>query len=124
VFWTVPPGRVAFLLVAGLRPDRPGFTVVPLDPIPLDDVPGWTGARIREEGPDFGSAMPGAELEGLYELRTAGEVLKLGARTLAFLESDRARKGSEARAAEPARATREAGPGASTLAYTRITLAP
>lgn len=86
-FWSAPPGRgeLSVLLAAGMRADREGLSVLPLLPAPLADARRWSEALGREEGGDFESRMPGSELEGLYQVRTAGEVLKLVARTLAWL---------------------------------------
>lgn len=85
-FWTESRGRLSVMLVMGVREDRPGFSVVPVPPLPLEEAAVWAGAQAREDGPDFASSLPGAELEGLYELRTAGEVLKLVARLLRHME--------------------------------------
>jgi hypothetical protein len=89
-FWATPEGtgQLSLLLVAGIRPDRPGFSVIPLLPAPLAEAADWLEHRGRDDGGDFSSSIPGAELEGLHQLRTAGEVLKLAARTLARLETD------------------------------------
>jgi len=86
-FWTAPPGRgeLSVLLAAGIRTDRPGLSIVALPPAPLHDAPEWTAVVARHDGRDFESAMPGSELEGLYQVRTSGEVIKLVARTLARL---------------------------------------
>lgn len=75
-----PDGRLHLLPVVGLLEGRDGFTVLPLPGLPLSDAPTWTTAAMRQDGADFFSDLPGAELEGLYEVRTAGEVLKLVAR--------------------------------------------
>lgn len=64
------------LVALGLRPDRPGISVIPAEGV-LDDVRHWAGARGRDEGEDFRSTMPGGELDRLYSLETATEVLKL-----------------------------------------------
>jgi len=82
-FWTVPAesSEVHVLLVAGLRGDRPGFSVIPLGPAPL----AGPAAAPGDDGtwPDLVSTMPGAELEGLYHVRTADDVLRLAAGALA-----------------------------------------
>ena len=85
-FWAAPGdgSRLFVLLVSGVRPDRPGFSVVPVPPSHLDEARVWLGASMRPDAPDFESHMPGADLEGLYELRTAGEGLKLAAGVLAL----------------------------------------
>ena len=72
--------------VMDVRGPAAGFSVLPLPMLPLADAPAWRSEPIREDGEDFRSDMPGADLEGLYELRTAGELLKLVAR-LELLES-------------------------------------
>ena len=64
------------LVALGLRPDRPGLSVVPAEGV-LDDVSHWAGSRGREDGPDFASTMPGGDMDRLYSLETATEVLKL-----------------------------------------------
>lgn len=121
LFWTVWGETVSFLLVMGIRPDRPGFGVVPLDPVPLDRLGEWIGTSMRPEGDDFGSTMPGADLERLYELRTAGEVLKLGARVLRYLATapDGARTEEEPGDVPPG-----TGPRPSTRPHIRVSLAP
>ena len=103
-FWSAPPGRgeLSVLLAAGMREEREGFSVVPLLPAPLADAPEWPRALGRDEGGDFRSRMPGSELEGLYQVRTAGEVLKLVARTLSFLGDHPGREEVPGEGAHPA----------------------
>lgn len=79
-FCTSDGEHVVFLGVMGITGPEQGFSVMTLPPLPLADVPIWLSETMRAEGEDFRSSMPGAELEGLYELTTAGEVLKLMAR--------------------------------------------
>jgi hypothetical protein len=121
-FWTVPgDGTVHLLAVAGLNEERAGFTVVPLPGVPLADAPVWADADMRPEaGPDFSTDMPGSELEGLYEVRTAGELLKLGARLDRYLS----RFPDTARAVEPEGGSPEdhASPRPSTLPYLLVSL--
>lgn len=86
IFWSAPEGeRMAVLVTAGLREDRPGFSVVPLPALPLADAPVWVDADVRETGADFESTLPGGELDRLYSLEAAGEVLKLLARVFRYL---------------------------------------
>lgn len=123
LFWTVTGDAVAFLVTMGIRSDRPGFSVALLDPMPLDGVPEWVGSRVREEGRDFESTLPGADLERLYEIRTAGEVLKLAGRLLLYLESlgERATRnvpGPDVRS----RPDDQAGPRPSMLPHVRVSL--
>lgn len=123
-FWTLPgDGTVHLLAVAGLFTDRAGFTVIPLPGVPMEDAPLWAAADMRP-GPetDFATDLPGSELEGLYEVRTAGELLKLGARLDAYL----ARFPQAVRPGEaPSNASAEAGaaaPPPSALPHSIVTL--
>lgn len=70
------PATLQLLLVLGLRPDRPGMSVVPAEGV-LDDVAHWADVAGRDAGVDFESTMPGGELDRLYSLETAAELLKL-----------------------------------------------
>lgn len=81
-FWTAPgDGSVHLMAVAGLLERSSGFTTLPLSPAPLADRSLWSEMVMRPEGgSDFVCDLPGAELEGLLEVRTAGELLKLAAR--------------------------------------------
>lgn len=87
MFWTVTPsGLLHVLLVTGVRPDRPGVGVVPLPSAPLADAERWASTEVRGagEGTDFASSIPGASLDELYGIRSAGEPLKLLARFFAL----------------------------------------
>ncbi|MFW5951550.1 MAG: hypothetical protein ACOCVZ_05485 [Gemmatimonadota bacterium] len=79
------PARLHVLLALGVRPDRPGFSIVTTTGV-LDDEPHWANARGRPEGGDFETTLPGGELDGLYSIETAAELLKLVSR--AFWELD------------------------------------
>jgi len=88
LFWTVSAsGLLHSLLVTGVRPDRAGFGTVPIPEAPLSEAPQWVDAQARPEGDDFASAMPGADVEGLYSVETAGEVLKLLSRFFAYVSN-------------------------------------
>lgn len=88
LFWTMralddpaapPYATVDTLLVLGLRPDRPGFSVVHVG-AELPGGPGHWGdleARAPGAGDDFSSVLPGGELSGLRSIVTEAEVLKL-----------------------------------------------
>jgi hypothetical protein len=87
-FWSRgPAGRFGLLLALGMRGDRPGLSVVLLADLPLEEASDWTRMEMREGGRDFSSSLPGSELDGLYELRSSGEALKLAARLLWRLET-------------------------------------
>lgn len=86
IFWTmvgeedpmVPPFRRLDLVVAmGLRPDRPGLSVIDIGE-DLTGGPGhWGDGDARPDGRDFGNILPGGELEALHAFVTPSEVLKL-----------------------------------------------
>lgn len=80
-------GRVHVLPIGGLLADQPGFTVIPMPSAPLADEAEWLAADMRPGGIDFGSTMPGAEVEGLYEVTNVGEVLQLTARAVDYLRA-------------------------------------
>ena len=75
-------GALHLALIAGMRSDRPGCVVVPVPPQPLDTLPGWATGPAREDGGDFETSLPGAELDGLLGIRTPAEVFKLAALVL------------------------------------------
>jgi len=84
-FWTLgEDGMLHLLLATGIRDARPGLAVVPLPEVPWAEAGTWLDARVRAEGEDFRTTLPGGELEGLYSFTAAGEVLKLAARLFAY----------------------------------------
>jgi hypothetical protein len=112
LFWTLgTEGLLHVLVVLSLRPDR-GLLVVPLPAAPWRDRGSWLEATMREQGGDFSSSLPGADLDGLYALESAGEVLKLLARVLTILEA------SPPPAVSPP--TPGEGPTPTTLPYSRV----
>lgn len=116
IFWTVSrSGTLNALSVTGLLPDRPGFGALPLPSAPLADAGAWLEARVRGSGDDFASRLPGGELDELYSVEAAGEVLKLLARFFAFVQAEPGRL--EERDPVPAGAPRP-----SDLRYTRVSL--
>ncbi len=89
-FWTYvdpedEPARLHVLLALGVRPDRAGFSVVPATGV-LDDESHWAGLDARPGGVDFEATMPGGELDELYSIESAAELLKLT--SLCFWELD------------------------------------
>ena len=87
IFWASPDGeRLSLLVIGGMRDDRPGFSVVPLPPVPLEDAGAWLRTQVRETGTDFETTLPGGDLERLYSFETTGEVLKLVARAFRYVE--------------------------------------
>lgn len=123
-FWTYTEREgeapsLQVLVALGLRPDRPGFSVVPAEGR-LDDVAHWADARGRTDGEDFESTLPGGELDRLYSLETATEVLKLASlcfwQISAYPESLAAEERADPEAAEGD--PRHMGP--SSLPYRRV----
>ena len=87
-FWTLTDtGVLQVLLALGLREGRPGMAVVAVPEVPWADAGQWLHAQGRDSGQDFETTLPGGELEGLYSLETAGEVLKLVARLFHHMET-------------------------------------
>lgn len=123
-FWTLPgDGSLHLLAVSGLLPERPGFTVIRLPGVPLADATAWAAASMRPDGEeDFSSEIPGSELEGLYEVRTAGELLKLGARLDRYLARFPGAAKVAASEARSSNAEASPTPRPSTLAARVVTL--
>ena len=120
VCWTTGErGLLHAMLAIGVRPDRPGLGVVPIPEAPLTDASMWAAASVRGEGEgeDFTSDLPGADLDRLYALKTAGEALKLLAR---FFSYARAFPGALERRA--AHAHEGVLPAPSALPFTRVGL--
>ena len=85
ILWVVSPrGVVHLAVVAGIRSDRAGFVLVPVPPQPLTELAGWLTGPAREEGEEFGTNLPGRELDGLLGLKTPAEALKLAAGLLSL----------------------------------------
>jgi hypothetical protein len=85
-FWTVAAReRLHVLPVTGMRPDRPGFGTLTVPDAPLAHAADWLHATGREGGGDFESDLPGAQLDRLYAIRSVGEILKLMARSFAYV---------------------------------------
>ena len=129
LFWTVGGSAMLNVLpVAGLLPHRPGFGALPLPPVPLVDARIWLDATVRSSGDDFESTLPGGELDRLYSVRVAGEVLKLLARFFAVVGDGGggAPRGVQLEARGPHTGPhRDVGgaPRSSGLPYTRVSLA-
>jgi hypothetical protein len=124
-FWTLTSsGLLHVLAVSGVVPDRPGFGALPLPAAPLSDAAAWLGASARDAGRDFASSLPGAELDGLYSIETAGELLKLLGRFFVLASGPDARMDPRpGRTQEAAAQPRPAGaPPCTRLPYTRVSL--
>lgn len=131
IFWARSRDETLSLMVAmGIRTQRPGLSVVPLPPVPLSDAPGWPRSRVREagEGDDFTTTLPGGELDELYSVIRAGEILKLVAGVFSYLERHPEALGAREEAPHPEELTgpgEEAGPEAGErMAGARPTLLP
>ncbi len=78
-------GALHLALVAGMRSDRPGYLFFPVPPQPFGSLPGWASGPAREDGRDFETSLPGADLDELLGIRTPAEVFKLAALLLGRL---------------------------------------
>jgi hypothetical protein len=93
-FWSAPAEdegargqRLDLLLGLGVRPARPGLTVVSISLEPGNDLAQWADVQARPDGSDFDNVLPGGELQGYRALTTHAEALKLAVR--AFRHIDR-----------------------------------
>jgi hypothetical protein len=111
-FITWNGGLLTVLAVAGVRPDRAGLSTLPIPSVPVEDLTSMATETMREEGSDFSSTMPGGDLDGLYGVESAGELLKLVARLLPRL--------LDASDAEVETAPRGSAPEGSNLPFRRI----
>ena len=78
-------GALHLALVAGMRSDRPGYLFFPVPPQPLGSLSGWAAGPAREDGRDFETSLPGADLDELLGVRNPAEVFKLAALLLGRL---------------------------------------
>jgi hypothetical protein len=86
-FWSAPDDEnLSMLIGMGIRRDRPGLSVVPLPTLPLSSAAEWASMKVRPEGEDFESSIPGAELENLYTLVAGAEAVKLAMRVFWYLD--------------------------------------
>jgi hypothetical protein len=124
LFWAVSGGgRLLVLAITGLRPDRPGFGTVALPAAPLADAASWLDAQVRRDGHDFGTTLPGGEIDALIGVEVAGELLKLVARFFAHASAAEATPTVPRVSQRAPGAGGPEGPRASALPYTRVTLA-
>jgi hypothetical protein len=86
LFWTQIGRRLETLLILGLLPGRPGFSVAHVmgDTGQVPDQH-WGNVQVRETQPDFANVLPGGELQHLHAIETMGEVLKLVARIFWYI---------------------------------------
>lgn len=120
LFWTATGTAAAsadlhVLAVVGLRPDRPGFGTLALPEAPLADAQIWMTTQVRKGAEDYASALPGGDLDRLYSVETAGELLKLIARFFGYA----AARPDALTEAEP-RPREAASPAPSELPYTLV----
>ncbi len=90
-FWTLVrrddgPDALHALLALGLRPDRPGLSIVPVTGI-LDTAAHWAEDDARPGGTDFETTLPGGEQDRLYSLETPAEMLKLVSRVFWLVDT-------------------------------------
>ena len=119
LFWFVPKTDVIHVLpITGVLLDQPGFTALALPEAPLGDAQQWLDADMRGTGTDYASSLPGHDLDRLYSVESAGEVLKLLARFFAYLESTPAAR--EDVAGGGRHESPRKGPRPSALPYARV----
>jgi hypothetical protein len=119
LFWVASgTGTLHVLPITGVLPERMAFRALPLPEAPLEEAPGWVDTQVREGSPDYSSALPGHDLDGLYSIETAGEVLKLLARFFSYVDA----VPEAVERSEPASGAAQGGPRPSTLPYTRVKL--
>ncbi len=85
-FWTLGENDVLYVMLAGGLSGDQGMVVVPLPEAPWADRGEWLHQAMRDDGVDFASSLPGAELDNLYSFQSAGEVLKLLIRVFSHVE--------------------------------------
>jgi hypothetical protein len=112
MFLTWAGAEMNAMAVAGVANRSTGIIIMPLPPVPITDLPSLARERMREDTEDFSTSIPGAEIDGLYGVASAGEALKLVARLLPELQS--------AEAAAPGTEAAEGAPTPSALPYRRI----
>jgi hypothetical protein len=90
-FWSRPeedgPPRLDLLFALGVRPKRPGISVVRVAVEALDALQQWADVEARPGGTDFGNMLPGGELQGYHGLLTRTEALKLAVRCFWLIEA-------------------------------------
>lgn len=86
-FVTGGGARLHLLLVLGLRPEREGFSAIPVDASVDAGAPAlWAATPGRDQGRDFANVLPGGELGGLYSVVTDAEALKLAVSALWYID--------------------------------------
>ncbi|HSU15673.1 hypothetical protein [Longimicrobium sp.] len=75
------------LMVLGLRRGRAGFSVIPFDTEVGPGIPATWAEGSRDGARDFENILPGGEMAGLYSILTTGEVLKILARAMWYVEA-------------------------------------
>jgi len=120
-FRTVVSERIHLLGVMNVFDGADGFEILPVPPAPLADLPTWAtlDGRVDDDSADFESSMPGADLEGLYELRTVAELLKLVSRIERLARAD----GTLVAAPAAGERVEDRTPTRSDLEYDRLVLA-
>lgn len=118
-----PSPRLDVLAVLGIRRDRAGFSVIPLDAILEPGIASvWAGTPARESGEDFETVLPGGDLARLYSILTTGEILKLLARALWYV--DTVPEGVAQEAPPPPAEDSADAPPPPRLSYHRVSLVP
>jgi hypothetical protein len=83
------PACLDLLLALGVRPGRPGISLVELAVEGEPPLQQWAAVHARPDGTDFANILPGGELQGYHSLTTQAEVLKLAALCFLLLQTAR-----------------------------------
>jgi hypothetical protein len=120
LFWFASGAGVLHSLpITSVLTDQASFRALPLPQAPLRDATEWMHTHARDGEADFASSIPGHDLDRLYSVQTAGEVLKLLARFFAYVGAVPAAGRGGPPGGEP---TAAQGPRPSRLPYTKVTL--
>jgi hypothetical protein len=115
-----PFRRLDVLAVLGIRRNRAGFSIIHFDTaVGRGIATVWAETPGRDEGEDFDSVLPGGEMARLYSVLTTGEILKLVARALWYVDTtpEGVRRERVADAAD-----RQASPPPPRLPFFRVSL--
>jgi hypothetical protein len=93
-FWSIAKpaperaGRLELVIVLGMHPGRPGFSVIEAAaPLPAPSPGHWGDADARADGADFANILPGGEMRELLSVTSRAELLKLVSRIFHHIDA-------------------------------------
>jgi hypothetical protein len=93
-FWSIAnparqrAGCLELVLVLGMHPGRPGFSVIEAAaPLPAPAPGHWGDAETRADGADFANILPGGEMRELLSVTSRAELLKLVSRIFHHIDA-------------------------------------